>query len=61
MAEEYTGIMGPAICTVAQKLLTDGINAYYPCVRPDLDPFNRFSIVRCVAVDDECVITDKDL
>jgi RNase H-like domain found in reverse transcriptase/Reverse transcriptase (RNA-dependent DNA polymerase)/Integrase zinc binding domain/Retroviral aspartyl protease/Zinc knuckle len=60
-AHLYDGPMGPAVCNVAQKLLTDGINAYYPCVRPDLDPAVRFSVSQYVGVGNEYVITDKDI
>ena len=60
-ADGYHGPMGSPVSIVAQKLLTDGSFTYYPCVRSDIDPNSRFSVCQSVLVDDQYVITDKDL
>ena len=57
----FDGPMGQAVCKVARKLLTDGIHTYYPCVRVDLDPHQRFEVCQRVVASNDYLITDKDL
>jgi hypothetical protein len=61
MDSTYNGTMGQALSKVARKLLTDGIHTYYPCMRPDQNPYTRFNVCQCVVIKDEYLITDKDL
>ncbi|KAF8800028.1 hypothetical protein BYT27DRAFT_7217359 [Phlegmacium glaucopus] len=53
--------MGDALSVVATKLLTDGIASSYPCIKPDLDPEDRFYVHLADFGSDEYVVNDIDL
>ena len=53
--------MGHAISLVATKLLTDGVLAWYPCTKPDLDPEDRFAVYPVGPTRCDYTIRDDDL
>lgn len=57
----YVGLIGHAICEVAQTHLTHGIHTYYPSTWVDLDPRNRFAVCQRNIFKEEYIVTNKDL
>ena len=56
----YVGLMGHAICEVAQTHLANGVHTYYPSKRMDLNPRNRFVVCPRNLVKNKYIVTDKD-